>query len=210
MAKIRSKDTKPELRLRKALWAAGCRYRLHYDLPGRPDIVFLRKRLAIFMDGCFWHGCPLHYSAPRTREDFWKAKLRQNVMRDMAADEALIREGWEVFRIWEHELANIEKIVEYILNFLGRPHQTAYGAASPIPATTVAESPASYGNHEHQEPAEADWRTCHCGSEDLRVLSVSGHGSLRPNSRRCPESAELICRKCGSVRSVKVPRPDQR
>ncbi len=118
MARIRSRDTKPEIRLRQALWAAGCRYRLRSDLPGSPDILFVKARVAVFVDGCFWHGCPLHYSAPRTREEFWKTKLRKNVLRDIAADDALVSDKWEVFRVWEHELKDTEDVVRRIQNLL--------------------------------------------------------------------------------------------
>jgi DNA mismatch endonuclease (patch repair protein) len=62
ISRIRGRDTGPEIRLRKALWRAGMRYRLRYDLPGRPDLTFVGARLAVFVDGCFWHGCPVHYS----------------------------------------------------------------------------------------------------------------------------------------------------
>lgn len=74
MSHVRGKDTKPELLLRRALWKKGLRYRLFNKLPGRPDILFIRKRVAIFVDGCFWHGCPEHGTQPRSNADFWKKK----------------------------------------------------------------------------------------------------------------------------------------
>lgn len=103
MSRIRGKDTGPEQRLRRALWRAGHRYRLQYETPaGRPDIVFPGRRVAVFIDGCFWHGCPNHYVRPRSREDFWSEKLRGNVERDRRQTLALEAAGWRVVRLWEH------------------------------------------------------------------------------------------------------------
>ncbi|MET0084739.1 MAG: very short patch repair endonuclease [Sedimenticola sp.] len=104
MSKIKGKDTKPELLLRKALWKKGLRYRIHYKLPGRPDIAFVGKRLAIFVDGCFWHGCPEHGVSPKSRSEFWKKKLERNRERDKEVNEALAEDGWLVMRFWEHEI----------------------------------------------------------------------------------------------------------
>jgi DNA mismatch endonuclease, patch repair protein len=103
MARIRGKDTSPERRLRFALWKAGLRYRLHRHVEGaRPDLVFLRERVAVFIDGCFWHGCPDHYVRPRSRDDFWATKLARNTSRDREQTGALEARGWRVCRIWEH------------------------------------------------------------------------------------------------------------
>ncbi|HYO69174.1 MAG TPA: very short patch repair endonuclease, partial [Archangium sp.] len=79
MSRIRGKDTSPERLLRSALWRAGLRFRLQSRTPyGRPDVVFSKARVAVFIDGCFWHGCPDHYVRPRTRNDFWSSKLLEN------------------------------------------------------------------------------------------------------------------------------------
>lgn len=108
MARIRGRNTAPERRLRAALWASGLRYRLHARTPhGRPDIVFPGKKVAVFIDGCFWHGCPLHYTRPKTKSDFWAKKLRQNVERDQRQTMGLEASGWEVIRIWEHDLRGV-------------------------------------------------------------------------------------------------------
>lgn len=104
MALVRSKHTAPELALRKALWARGLRYRLHHKLPGSPDISFIGQRVAVFVDGCFWHGCPDHYSRPRTNCEYWDAKLRRNIARDAEAQRKLHDLGWCAVRIWEHDL----------------------------------------------------------------------------------------------------------
>lgn len=105
MSRIRRRNTKPEVRLRKALWSEGLRYRLQFKTPaGRPDVVFPRQRVAVFIDGCFWHGCPRHYSRPGTREEFWASKLRENVDRDRRQTRELECLGWRVVRIWEHDV----------------------------------------------------------------------------------------------------------
>lgn len=105
MARIRSRHTTPELVLRRLLWRAGLRYRLHAMTPaGRPDIVFPGAQVAVFVDGCFWHGCPDHYVRPRSSGDFWCRKLSENFRRDAAQTKRLEALGWRVCRIWEHEV----------------------------------------------------------------------------------------------------------
>ena len=105
MARIRGRDTKPELILRRALWADGYRYRVNYRTPaGRPDIVFPGRYLAVFVDGCFWHGCPDHYVRPRSRTGFWDRKLQSNVGRDRRQTLQLEESGWRVLRFWEHDV----------------------------------------------------------------------------------------------------------
>jgi DNA mismatch endonuclease, patch repair protein len=103
MAAIRSGDTKPEMLIRKALHAAGFRYRLHAkDLPGRPDLVFPKYRAVLFVNGCFWHRHDCHrFRWPRTRPDFWKSKLEQNAANDERALAALAQAVWRVAIVWE-------------------------------------------------------------------------------------------------------------
>lgn len=101
-------DTKPEVALRSALHQMGFRYRkdLLLDLgvtKVRPDIVFTARRVAVFVDGCFWHVCPEHGRQPATNEWYWVPKLRRNIERDRAVNEALAAAGWQVVRLWEHE-----------------------------------------------------------------------------------------------------------
>jgi DNA mismatch endonuclease, patch repair protein len=103
----RSHDTGPELRLRRALHAVGYRYRVnvHLHVPGRrvrPDLVFTKWRLAVFVDGCYWHRCPEHGRLPSDPTGYWAVKLQRNVDRDSAVDRALEISGWRVLRIWEH------------------------------------------------------------------------------------------------------------
>lgn len=105
MANIRGRDTSPEMLLRKALWHNGFRFRVNFRVAGvRPDIVFTARKLAVFVDGCFWHGCPQHYVMPRTRPEFWAKKLETNTRRDRRQTAALIESGWSVVRFWEHEV----------------------------------------------------------------------------------------------------------
>jgi len=103
----RSRDTEPELLVRRALHARGLRFRV--DLrpePGlrtRPDIVFTRRRVAVYIDGCFWHGCPEHATIPRSNTDYWVPKLARNIERDLEATASLTERGWTVLRFWTHE-----------------------------------------------------------------------------------------------------------
>lgn len=110
MAKIKARDTKPEMRVRRALHAAGLRYRLHVrDLPGKPDIILPSRRIAIFVHGCFWHrhpdaSCKLA-RMPKSRIDFWQPKLESNRTRDERNEAALRAAGWDVRVIWECKIS---------------------------------------------------------------------------------------------------------
>lgn len=110
------RDTKPELALRRLLFGSGLRYRVQYPVPGRPrrkiDIAFTRAKVAIFVDGCFWHGCDAHASIPSTNHDWWKAKIDHNRDRDRETDAILERSEWLVIRVWEH--ANFSEAAEFI------------------------------------------------------------------------------------------------
>ncbi len=103
MAAIRGSHTKPEQLIRKALHAAGLRYRLHAnDLPGKPDLVFPRWRAIVFVNGCFWHQHDCHlFKWPATRQDFWREKIGRNVVNDEKAVSALLAAGWRVAIVWE-------------------------------------------------------------------------------------------------------------
>lgn len=109
MSAIRSKDTKPELKVRRAAHAMGLRFRLHRrDLPGNPDLVFPRHRIALFVHGCFWHGhgCKRGGSGPKSNTSYWAPKIERTQKRDAAAREALEARGWRVVVLWECELSN--------------------------------------------------------------------------------------------------------
>jgi len=108
MAAIRSKNTAPEVALRKGLWAKGLRFRIHYG-EEKIDIAFPSRKVAIFVDGCFWHGCPAHSHLPKSHEDYWHPKLKRNIEHDRMKEKKLSAEGWRVLRFWEHELDDMEK-----------------------------------------------------------------------------------------------------
>jgi DNA mismatch endonuclease (patch repair protein) len=101
MSRIRGSETTPERRLREALSTAGMQFTDDRAPVGRPDLVDAARRVAVFVDGCFWHGCPDHYVRPRSREDFWSAKLTGNVARDRRQTAELVALGWTVVRVWE-------------------------------------------------------------------------------------------------------------
>jgi DNA mismatch endonuclease (patch repair protein) len=115
MSQIRGRDTGPEMILRSRLWSLGLRYRTHYKLPGRPDIVFVSKKIAVFVDGCFWHGCPEHGVRPKTNSSFWNTKIEGTIERDKKNRQRLEEQGWKVLRFWEHDiekdLAKIARII---------------------------------------------------------------------------------------------------
>jgi len=101
------KHTTPELHLRSALHALGLRYRLHTKVPGNNrrtiDVAFPKQRVAVFVDGCYWHGCPEHGTQPKTNSEWWSWKFAKNFERDQNTNELLSDAGWLVIRIWEHE-----------------------------------------------------------------------------------------------------------
>ncbi|MFH9735913.1 very short patch repair endonuclease [Streptomyces sp. NPDC017260] len=107
MSRQGSRDTAPEIAVRRLLHAAGLRYRVNMPVPGMPrrtiDIAFTKARVAIFLDGCFWHGCPQHATHPKANAAWWRTKLDKNMARDRETSEHLRKEGWTVLRFWEHE-----------------------------------------------------------------------------------------------------------
>lgn len=127
MSAQRSRNTDCELALRRSLHARGLRYRVHQQpIPGlrrEADIVFGSKQIAVFVDGCFWHGCPEHGSVPTSNRAWWTEKLRRNRRRDIQTDEILRAEGWEPIRIWEHE--NPTFAAARIASLLAQRHRTA-------------------------------------------------------------------------------------
>lgn len=109
MSTQRRRDTAPELAIRRILHARGHRYRVDFPLPGlrrRADLAFTRSRLIVFVDGCYWHLCPLHRTLPKRNAGWWLAKLEANAARDRDTDERLAAAGWNVLRVWEHEDPN--------------------------------------------------------------------------------------------------------
>ncbi len=117
MARIGGKDTKPELMLRRALWGIGLRYRVHYKTrAGRIDIAFPGRKVAIFVDGCFWHKCSIHFVEPASRNEFWSDKIQENVKRDRRQNAYLAELGWTVMRFWEHEIYNDLDSIKHKIN----------------------------------------------------------------------------------------------
>lgn len=114
MQQVGSKDTEPEMLLRKELWHRGFRYRVNERVEGvRPDLIFKGPEVAVFVDGCFWHGCPRHYSAPENNAELWREKLERNRRRDRRNDQTLEEAGWTVVRCWE---CDIRDDVEAVAN----------------------------------------------------------------------------------------------
>ena len=113
MKRMPRASTKPEVAVRRELHRRGLRYRTnHPGLPGRPDIAFTKVRLAVFVDGCFWHRCPEHGVLPKNNREWWQAKLQRNVERDREKDAALVALNWHVCHFWEHE--NPERVADEI------------------------------------------------------------------------------------------------
>ncbi|MCX4797300.1 very short patch repair endonuclease [Streptomyces sp. NBC_01242] len=111
MSRQASRDTAPEVAVRKLLHASGYRYRLNERVPGMSrrtiDIAFTRAKVAVFLDGCFWHGCPVHATHPKSNAEWWRRKLDRNMARDTETTEHLAAAGWTVLRFWEHEAPSL-------------------------------------------------------------------------------------------------------
>jgi DNA mismatch endonuclease (patch repair protein) len=127
MGKVRGKDTKPEIVVRKIIHSLGFRFRLHRkDLPGCPDLVFASKRKVIFVHGCFWHRhkrCK-RATTPQTHTDFWQSKFDANVSRDRRNLNALTKAGWESLIVWECSLKHVERLAGDLRQFLDSPAKT--------------------------------------------------------------------------------------
>lgn len=124
MSRVRSKDSKPELAVRRLIHGLGYRYRLHRrDLPGTPDLVFAGLKRVIFVHGCFWHQHPGCKNArmPKSRQEFWGTKLGANVTRDERDLRALRKLGWQTMVVWECEVSDIARLTRRITGFLNRP-----------------------------------------------------------------------------------------
>ena len=127
MSKQKSRDTGIEMALRKTLYAAGLRYRVHRrpvkGIRREADVVFIRARVAVFVDGCFWHGCPEHASWPRNNAQFWRDKIETNMRRDLDTDARLREQGWLPIRVWEHEAVGVaaDRIAESVRSRVPTP-----------------------------------------------------------------------------------------
>lgn len=154
MAAIRSKDTRPEMIVRRFLFSKGLRYRVNCrKLPGSPDIVLRKYKTVVFIDGCFWHGhqgCK-YYRLPKTNVDFWRQKIAMNIARDYSNNVDLQLAGWRVIRIWEcgirtkgRRAETLEKLYSIITS---TPSRTSYGPAQAPDLTVAADSEAHYGEN---------------------------------------------------------------
>lgn len=117
------RDTRAEIEIRRRLHSSGARYRVDYapdrkDRRRRADIVFTRAMIVVYVDGCFWHGCPIHYIEPKTNVGYWRPKIARNIARDAATTRSLESQGWTVLRYWEHE--DPDTVAEDILSRLPR------------------------------------------------------------------------------------------
>ncbi len=118
MSRIRSTDTVPEIKLRRELWQRGLRgYRLHKKITGKPDIVFTKNKVAIFVDGCFWHRCPICFVRPKSNNEYWDQKIARNISRDVEVVQILSEEGYRVIRLWEHDVL---KSTDYCIELIER------------------------------------------------------------------------------------------
>lgn len=140
MQRQRRKDTEPELAVRRALHRAGLRYRVGLPVSGLPrrtiDIAFTRIKLAVFVDGCFWHGCPQHATWPKSNAAWWEAKILKNRERDGETTRQLEDAGWTVIRIWEHEPA--ESAAGHLIDVV----KGMWAGVAPPPPDTVSPTPA--------------------------------------------------------------------
>jgi DNA mismatch endonuclease, patch repair protein len=130
MSRVRGTETGIEIQLRRQISKAGFRYRKNHVVEGiKVDLAFPRHRMVVFIDGCFWHGCPRHYTIPGTRKEFWQSKLRMNVERDRRQTLLLEEKKWRVFRIWEHEVRReAEKVAEKVCRYLGNGRRPKKGS----------------------------------------------------------------------------------
>jgi len=147
MRRIGAVNTTPELVLRSCLWGRGLRYRINYRLLNvRPDIVFIGAKTVIFVDGCFWHGCPDHYAAPRNRIEFWSKKLHDNVLRDARQTRELIGGGWHVLRFLAHDvLEHLDDVANIVESCVRR------GSCLGGETWRVLKAEETAGGREHQE-----------------------------------------------------------
>ncbi|MHB1547013.1 MAG: very short patch repair endonuclease [bacterium] len=130
MRAVKDRDSEIEIAFRKALWRKGLRYRKNYSKYfGKPDIVLKKYKTVIFIDSCFWHGCQSHFRMPGTRQEYWSGKIERNKERDLKVNDYYKKLGWNLFRVWEHEISNkieIEKKITQIIKEINDASQLLY------------------------------------------------------------------------------------
>lgn len=166
----KSRDTGPELAVRRLLHAQGLRYRLNgHPLEGvrrTADIVFPGKRVAVFIDGCYWHGCPEHYTAPKANAEFWRDKVLRNQQRDQDTNARLTAAGWRVLRFWAHEPADVVAL---------RIAAVVRDRDGCAPVEHLSRAPAGLSGDRIQpaDPERLDDRVAHCSAnEEMEIMSV--------------------------------------
>lgn len=122
MSSIRGKNTKPEITIRKLLWKVGIRYRIHNkSIYGTPDISIMKNKIAIFIDGCFWHGCKRCYKEPTTNTAFWREKIHNNKKRRLKVRRILKKQGWNVQEFWEHQVnSSPQSVIDSIMQNIAK------------------------------------------------------------------------------------------
>lgn len=183
MATLARRDTAPELALRRELHRRGLRFRVQLKVPGNRrrtiDIAFTRARLAVYVDGCFWHGCPDHHHRPRANAEWWEWKVRRNQERDRDTDQQLALAGWRVLRIWEHvpvaEAA--DRVGREWRSLVDRPPRGAT-SGSVAGVARVREIKPSVGGSGGVHPTEVDcgWQVVTAAGGE-RLLQLSTYGS---------------------------------
>lgn len=120
MRAIRSTSTKLETEICRQLWKKGIRFRKNVkNLYGKPDIAIKKYKIVIFLDSCFWHGCPVHYRIPKSNEEYWYKKIHRNIDRDKEVNEYYYQNRWHLLRVWEHEIKNdVDEVVSRIVAFI--------------------------------------------------------------------------------------------
>lgn len=161
----RKRDTGPELALRRLVWRRGLRYRVDARVPGLPvrrraDLLFVGPRVAVYVDGCFWHRCPEHGTDPKTNSSYWGPKLQRNVERDRATEDLLRAAGWRVVRVWEHEDPTVaaDRVQQAVDNRpRARKERAAAGRAGCLsPIGPCARRTGSRGSRSHA-PCGSRW-----------------------------------------------------
>lgn len=119
MSRIRSKWTRQEKMAHNYLKGHKIKHKMHPKMEGSPDIILKDRKIVIFLHGCFWHKCPIHYKEPKSRKSYWVPKIEANVLRDKENTKLLRKQGWKVIRIWEHDIRKLDKLIVFTHKYKG-------------------------------------------------------------------------------------------